>query len=87
MCINAETTSTNSTDYSCPIKTVNLNYQSDRVHIMPLVINSLRGGHTHTHTDVIDKSNFKTPGTFHSGPVYTCFKNCSKQGDFSFHIR
>jgi len=43
-------------------------------HIMPLVINSLGGGHTHTHThthahtcahthtDIADKSNFKKPG-------------------------
>jgi len=44
-------------------------------HIMPLVINSLGGGHTHTHThahththmhvhthtDIADKSNFKKP--------------------------
>jgi len=37
-------------------------------HIMPLVINSLGGGHTHTcthartNTDIMDKSNFKKPG-------------------------
>jgi len=30
-------------------------------HIMPLVINSLGGGHTHMHTDITDKSNFKKP--------------------------
>ena len=26
------------------------------------VIHSLGGGHTHTHTDIVDKSNFKKPG-------------------------
>ena len=34
-------------------------------HIMPLVINSLRGGHTHTHTHILkfaDRSNSKKPG-------------------------
>jgi len=29
--------------------------------IMPLVINSLGGGHTHTHIGIMDKSNFKKP--------------------------
>ena len=33
-------------------------------HITPLVINSLRGRHTHTttHTDIRGQSNFKKPG-------------------------
>ena len=31
-------------------------------HIMPLVINSLAGGHTHTHTDIHRQSNSKKPG-------------------------
>jgi len=30
--------------------------------IMPLVINTLRGGHTYKHTDIADKSNFKKLG-------------------------
>jgi len=37
-------------------------------HIMPLVINSRGGGHTHvcmrTHIDIVDKSNFKKPVVF-----------------------
>ena len=34
-------------------------------HIMPLVINSLGGGHTHAHARLqtfADRSNFKKPG-------------------------
>ena len=31
-------------------------------HITPLVINSLGGGHTHTHTDNPHRINFKKPG-------------------------
>ena len=34
-------------------------------HISPLVINSLGGGHTHTHTSIqtfADRSNSKKPG-------------------------
>ena len=47
---------------------------------MPLVIDSLEGGKTHTHThiqthmhtDIIDKSNFKKPGAW---LVCAWFKN------------
>jgi len=45
-------------------------------HIMPLVINSLGGGHTHTHThtDIADKSNFKKPGMRRLWLAHTWFK-------------
>ena len=49
-------------NYSCHILGVqnlyNLYNESYRVHIMPLVINSLRGGdsHTQTHTHVPERS-------------------------------
>ena len=42
---------TNDTDYSCYIKAVELVWPTIWVYITPLVINSLRGGHTHRHTD------------------------------------
>ena len=41
---------TDDTDYSYHIKPYNLFNQSYRVCVTPLVINSLRGGHTHIHT-------------------------------------
>ena len=31
-------------------------------HITPLVINSLGGGHTHTHATFADRNNSKKPG-------------------------
>jgi len=41
-------------------KTCLANYKGSIFHhIMPLVINSLGGGHTHKHTDIVDKSNLK----------------------------
>ena len=33
-------------------------------HIMPLLINSLRGGHIYKHADLLDKSNFKKSGAW-----------------------
>ena len=54
-------TPTNSTDYGYCKKAVELANQSCGVHITPLVINSLGGRQTdrHTHTNYLDKSNFK----------------------------
>ena len=59
-------TPTMDNDYSCHIKAIELFNQSYRVHIMPLVINSLGSRHTqaHMHTDFADKSNFKKPATY-----------------------
>ena len=59
--------------YTVRIESNSVNTVQKRVHIytafflciMPQVINSLGGGHTHTntYTDVTDKSDFKKPGT------------------------
>ena len=45
---------TNNTNYNCHVE------QSHGVYITPLVINGLGMG-TQTHTDVVNKSNFKKP--------------------------
>ena len=55
MCMDAYVTPTNHTDCSRYIKAIELihfvqSYGVKSHHIMPLVINSLAGGHTHTHT-------------------------------------
>ena len=51
MCFNSKATPTTDNNYSWHIKVVELVYnQSYRVHIMQQIINSLRGGHTNTHT-------------------------------------
>ena len=49
MRINAKATPTNDTNYSCHIKAIVLFNQPYEVHIMPLVIDSLRGRHTCIH--------------------------------------
>ena len=41
---------TNDTNYNCHIKYLTTHMGSISHHIMPLVINSLRAGHTNTHT-------------------------------------
>ena len=48
--INAKAMPINDNDYHCHITATNLFNKSYGVHIMPLVINSLRGGHTLTHS-------------------------------------
>ena len=48
--INAKATPINNNDYSCHITAVELVNQSYEVDIMPLVINNLGRGHTHTRT-------------------------------------
>ena len=61
-------TPTNNIDYSCHIKATELIlpiiwglYVSH--YIMPLVVHSLRGRHTHTHTDIRGQKQFlKKPG-------------------------
>jgi len=47
---------------------------------MPLVINSLGGGHTHTHTHthIVDKSNFKKQARASLWPARAWFKNKPK---------
>ena len=50
MCIDAKATPTNGIDYSCYIKALEFYNQSYGIHIKPVVINSLGGGHTHTYT-------------------------------------
>ena len=60
MRIDAKVTPTDNTDYSCHIKSYTV-YSTNHMgsishHIMPLVIDNLGGGHTHTqaytHTDI-----------------------------------
>ena len=80
-CINTKATPTNSTDYSCHIKTIELVYTIIWVHIMSLVINSLGAG-IHTHTNFLDKSNYmykkvKKPGTL--GLKSVGINHCSKK--------
>ena len=70
--INAKATPINDNDYSCHTTAIELFNQSYEVHIMPLVINSLGRGHTHTsthththtnmHTNDPHRINFKKPG-------------------------
>ena len=66
MRINAKAMPINDNDYNCHITATELD-QSYGVYIMPLVINSLGGGHTHTHanthTNDPHRINFKKPGT------------------------
>ena len=68
---NAKAMPINDNDYNCSYRACLTNRMgSISRHIMPLVINSLRGGHTHTHThkhththtDDPHKINFKKPG-------------------------
>ena len=42
-------------------------------HIMPLVINSLGGGHTHTHTDVRTGTILRNQAHASLQPVHTWF--------------
>ena len=71
--MDAKATPTNDTNYSCHMKAIKLNLTnhmgSISHRIMPLVINSLRDGHTHTNTYVymhmttyrpLHRSNFKS---------------------------
>ena len=62
--INAKATPINDADYSGHITAIEPVQPIIWVHITPLVINSLGGGHTHTHTNVADKSNYKKPGAW-----------------------
>ena len=72
--INAKTAPTNKTNYSSHTKAIEFvltnHVEFISCHITPLVINSLRGRHTHTNTrtDFPDKSNFKKPSTSSQGP-------------------
>ena len=51
--------------------------QSYEVHIMPLVLNSLGGGHTHTntHTDVRTETILRNQARASHRPVRAWFKN------------
>ena len=56
---------TKDTNYSCHIKAIELIQPIIWIHITPLVINSLGGRHTSTHTCIqtfVDRSNSKKPG-------------------------
>ena len=59
----SKATPTNDTDYSCHTKAVHVELvyiinQSLGVHITPLVISSLGGGHTDTYIHFADRINF-----------------------------
>ena len=60
MRINAKATPTNDTNYSCHIKAVVLFNQPYEVHIMPLVIDSLRGRYTCIHIHMNARTHART---------------------------
>ena len=72
---------TNNTDYSCYIKIVELVYKSSYgIHIMPLVINSLRA-----HTEVCTESILRNQVHLHSPDflkMTACKIVCGKRMDF-----
>ena len=56
MHINAKATPINGNDYYCHLTAIELltnRIGSISCHIMPLVINTLSGGHTQTHTHIL----------------------------------
>ena len=74
---------TNDADYSCHIKS-HRTYLTNRMgsispNITPIVINSLRGGHTHTHKHTCiptftNRSNSKKPGAHQPAANARLFK-------------
>ena len=78
--INVMTMPINDTGYSCHTKAVELfcDMGSISQNIMPLVIDSLRGGHTHTythmHTDVCTETISRNQACISLRPLLTWFK-------------
>ena len=82
MHFNSKAMPTNDADYSCHIIAVEFVNQSYGVHIMPLIINILRGGHMHMLAyRRLHRNNFKNPGErmVHAGSKifrhFACFTN------------
>ena len=84
MHIKAKATFINNTDYNCHITSIELVHQSHSIYIMPLVINSLRGGHTckythiHTHSDVRTETTLRNQECASHGPACAWFKSLYK---------
>lgn len=64
---NSKATPTNDTNTATIYRLWNLFNQPYiwGLYIMPLVFNSIKGGHTYIHVDFPDKSNNKKPGMKH----------------------